>query len=154
MASGCIKPHGSGAVLVIVKRIVIGGPQYILVNRVYSAIENLRDGSESVWPLDGQYGWLTQSIKVALFVLTYLLAGCEFLPHVSGMPPLKMWDFVLKAIRTPNLFTKVILADKDGRLRVKMDQGVKLLATFFFFRHENAFSQVATDPGILFIPCG
>ncbi|CAM9320725.1 unnamed protein product [Sphacelaria rigidula] len=154
MSSGCIKPHGAGAALVTVKRIVNGGPQYILVNRVYNAIESLRDGSHSAWPPNGQYDWLTPSIKVALFVLTYLLAGCDFLPHVSGIPFLKMWDFVLKAIRTPNLFTKAILADKDGRLRVEMDGGVKLLATVFFFRYENAFAQVATDPGILFTTCG
>ncbi|CAN0105118.1 unnamed protein product [Sphacelaria rigidula] len=154
MSSGFIKPHGSGAVLVTVNRIVKGGPQYILVNRVYSAIENLRDGSESARPPDGLYGWLTPSIKVALFVFTYLLAGCDCLPHVSGIPFLKMWGFVLKAIRTQNLFSEAILADEDKRLRVEMDEGVKLLATVFFFRYENAFAQAATNPGILFATCG
>ncbi|CAM9593334.1 unnamed protein product [Sphacelaria rigidula] len=63
-------------------------------------------------------------------------------------------DFVLKAIRTPNLYTKAILADKDGRLGVEMDEGVKLLATVLLFRYENAFSQVATDLGTLFTTCG
>ena len=38
---------------------------------------------------------------------------------------------VLKALRTPNLFTKAI---------VKMKEGVKLLATIFLFRYENAFA--------------
>ncbi|CAM9552751.1 unnamed protein product, partial [Sphacelaria rigidula] len=79
--------------------------------------------------------------------LTYLLAGCDFLPHVCGIHFMKMWDSVLKAIRTPNLFTKAILADKDGRLTLEMDGDVKLLATVFVFRFENAFAQVATGPG-------
>lgn len=45
-------------------------PVYILVNRVYSTVEDLRDGSESAWSHAGQYTWVTPSLKVALFVLT------------------------------------------------------------------------------------
>ena len=54
MSCGYIEPQGSNAVQVTVKRIVSGGPRYILVNRVYGAIVTQRDGSESAWPPDGQ----------------------------------------------------------------------------------------------------
>ena len=90
MSCGYIEPQGSNAVQVTVKRIVSGGPRYILVNRVYGAIVTQRDGSESAWPPDGQYDWLTHRAKVALFVLTYLMGGCDFLPRVSRIPFVKM----------------------------------------------------------------
>ncbi|CAM9547720.1 unnamed protein product [Sphacelaria rigidula] len=154
MSCGHIEPQGSNAVQVTVKRIVNGGPRYILVNRVYRAIVTLMDGSESAWPPDGLYDWLTHPVKVALFVFTYLLAGCDFLPRVSGIPFPKMWEFVLKALRTPNLFTKAIVVIDEGKARVEVHEGVKLLATIFFFRYENAFAQVAADPGHLFTTTG
>ncbi|CAM9752266.1 unnamed protein product [Sphacelaria rigidula] len=108
MATGWIPTRGADAVQVTVKRIVSGAPRYILVNRVYRAIVDLRDGSESAWPPDEEYAWLTPPVKVGLFVSIYLLAGCDFLPRVSGIPFLKMWDFVLKVVRSSNLFTKPI----------------------------------------------
>lgn len=91
MSSGCITPKGFDAVQAIVKRFVDGSTRYIL-DRVYSAIENLRDGSESAWPADGQYHWLTQSLKLILSVLSYLLTRCDPLPHVSGITFFMMWD--------------------------------------------------------------
>lgn len=60
-----------------------------------------------------------------------------------------MWGFVPEAIRAPNLFTKPILVDSDERLWVEVDEGVKVQVSFFF-RYENAFAQVAVDPGLLF----
>ncbi|CAM9660465.1 unnamed protein product, partial [Sphacelaria rigidula] len=149
MSWGYIESQGSNAVQVTAKRVVNGGPRYILMNRVYSAIVTLRDGSESAWPSNGQYDWLTHPVKVALFAFTYLLAGCDFLPRISGILFLKMWEFGLKALRTPNLFTKAIVVIDEGRARVEVDEGVKLLATMFFFRYENSFAQVAADPGHL-----
>ncbi|CAM9729299.1 unnamed protein product, partial [Sphacelaria rigidula] len=71
------------------------------------------DGNEIAWPPGEQYAWLTTHMKVALFVFTHLLAGCDFLPRVSGIPFLKMWDFVLKAVRSPNHFTKPIVVIGD-----------------------------------------
>ncbi|CAM9984881.1 unnamed protein product [Sphacelaria rigidula] len=94
---------------------------------------------------------LTHSVKVAPFVFTYLLAGCDFLPRVSGIPFPKMLEFVLKALRTPNLFTKAIVVIDEGKARVEVDEGVKLLATIVFFRYENAF---AAGPGHFFTATG
>ncbi|CAN0084368.1 unnamed protein product, partial [Sphacelaria rigidula] len=93
-------------------------------------------------------------MKVALFVLTYLLAGCDLLPYVSRIPFLKLWDFVLKALRKPNLFTAPIFTEEDGILRVDIDESVKLPAAMFFSRVENASAQIATDPGLLFATGG
>ncbi|CAM9379420.1 unnamed protein product [Sphacelaria rigidula] len=71
-------------------------------------------------------------MKVALVVLTYLFAGCDFLPCVPRIPFLKLWDFVLKALRTPNLFTAPIFTEEDGILRVDIDEGVKPPAAMIF----------------------
>ncbi|CAM9985017.1 unnamed protein product [Sphacelaria rigidula] len=78
-------------------------------------------------------------MKVALYVLTYLLAGCDFSPYVSKIPFLRLWDFVLKALRTPNLFTASIFTEEDGILRVDIDEGVKLPAAMFFFQGRKRF---------------
>ncbi|CAM9740558.1 unnamed protein product [Sphacelaria rigidula] len=80
-------------------------------------------------------------MKVALLVLTYRLAECNFLPYVSGIPFFKMWNFVLKALHagTPNLFTAPILTEEDA---------------IFLSRCENASAQIATDPGLLFATGG
>lgn len=107
-------------------------PRYIPVNGAYNAIGNLRDERESAWPPDGQPEWLTPSTKVALFVSADLLAGCDFSPHMSRIPFLTMWNFVLEAVRTLNLFTRATLVVKDGTLRLDVDERVKLLVTFSF----------------------
>lgn len=59
-----------------------------------------------------------------------------------------MWKLILKALRTPKLFTDPILTVIDNKLKVNINS-VKLLATVFLFRYENALAQVATDPTLL-----
>lgn len=57
------------------------------------------------------------SVKIALFVLVYLLSDSDFLPAIPGMPFFYVWQFVLKRIQTPNLYTKPISVD-GGKLAV------------------------------------
>lgn len=85
---------------------------------------------------------------MALLVSTHLFAGYDFLSHASAILFLDSWNFVVEALRTPNLFTRLILVVKDGYLRVDSDEGVKPAATVFV--QENAFVQVTAESGLLF----
>ncbi|CAM9353942.1 unnamed protein product, partial [Hapterophycus canaliculatus] len=53
MSAGKIQPSGSAKVDVTVRRVVAGNAKYLYVNRVFDKICNLRDGSESAWPVGG-----------------------------------------------------------------------------------------------------
>lgn len=50
MSTGHIKTEGVGLVDVTVLKVVGGAAKYIWVNRVFTAICKLKDGSESAWP--------------------------------------------------------------------------------------------------------
>lgn len=86
-------------------------------------------------------------MKAALFVLVYLLAGCDFLPAISRVPFSTMWQLVPKDIRTPNLFTKPPLVENDGRLAADIEDGVELIATVFYFRVNERLFEGLQRPG-------
>eukprot|EP00752_Nemacystus_decipiens_P013343 g11813.t1 len=59
---------------------------YLYVSRVFEAIRDQKDGSESAWPGASFKGWNPdENEKVRLLVLVYLLAGGDFLPTMSGL---------------------------------------------------------------------
>ena len=113
MSTSKIRPSGPGMVDVAVRK---GGryySQYIWVNRVYQSICALEDGSESAWPSAGFDGWIpSDDDKVRLFVLVYLLAGCDFLPAISGLPFEKMWELTLKSVRSEGLFPRSMFSQE------------------------------------------
>ncbi|CAN0096134.1 unnamed protein product [Scytosiphon promiscuus] len=146
MGTGKVRPRGEGEVRVTVRR-VTGGRTYILVNRVYDKVCTLRDGSETAWPADNFDGWVPcDDDKVRLFVLVYLLAGCDFLPAISGMPFEKMWTAALQSVREPGVFRKPLFLEEGGTWVLDEMEAVKLLGTMFFFKHEAAFRTVWRSP--------
>ena len=147
MSTGFLKATDEGCVKVTVEKRVGRESTYIYVNRVFDAIGNLRDGSESAWPAAGFQGWIPDAYeKVRLFVLTYLLAGCDFLPAISGLGFEKMWECALKSVRAEGVFDSSIFFQDDGVWNVNIEEGVKLLATIFYFRYERSFKDVCESP--------
>lgn len=140
MSAGKITPHGVGEVQVTVQRIVGGQTKFLLVNQAYKKICILQDGSDSAWPADGWVGWNpSDDDKVRLFVLVYLLAGCDFLPAISGLPFEKMWEAALKSVRAQGVFNKPLFVKENGVWALDEIEVVKLLTTMFYFKHEPAF---------------
>lgn len=87
MSTGHIQAEGEQVVDVSVCKVTGGVPKYIWVNRVFTAICDLKDGGESAWPAADFAGWVPdRDERVRLFVLVYLLSGCDFLPAISGLP--------------------------------------------------------------------
>ena len=93
MSTGRIAPKGPNKVDVAVRKVVGSSPQYLWVNRVFDTICSLKGGEEPAWPTEGSRGWVPDNDdKVRLFVLVYLLAGCDFLPAIAGLAFEKMWQ--------------------------------------------------------------
>ncbi|CAB1121317.1 unnamed protein product [Ectocarpus sp. CCAP 1310/34] len=125
MSTGFLKASGEGAVEVTVHEVVGGDPKYTWVNRVFAVISGLRDGNESAWPTtdSGFQGWIPDDDeKVRLFVLVYLLAGCDFLPATTGLPFGNMWALALKSVRTEGVFRTSIFVREGGVWGVKIDE--------------------------------
>ncbi|CAN0247626.1 unnamed protein product [Pylaiella littoralis] len=150
MSTGKIKPQGPGTVEVTVQRIVGGVPRFLWVNRSFAKICELEAGIESAWPAAGFGGWTPdKNEKVRLFVLIYLLAGCDFLPAMSGLPFDKMWAFALKSVRAQGVFKNPLFVKDDEVWAVDIDECIKLLATMFFFKNEAAFRRGERTAGMI-----
>ena len=140
MSTGFLKATGDGRVRVTVEKRVGKESTYIYVNRVFEAIRDQKDGSESAWPAVNFNGWSPdENEKVRLFVLLYLLAGCDFLPALSGLGFERMWECALKSVRATGIFDGSIFVQDDGVWSVHIGGCVKLLATIFYFKYESSF---------------
>ncbi|CAB1100343.1 unnamed protein product [Ectocarpus sp. CCAP 1310/34] len=96
-------------------------------------------------------GWIPDDDDwVRLFVLVYLLAGCDFLPAISGLPFGTMWALTLKSVRTEGVFRTSLCVREGGAWGVKIDECIKLLATIFYFKYEAAFARGGQEPGWIF----
>ncbi|CAB1121071.1 unnamed protein product [Ectocarpus sp. CCAP 1310/34] len=96
-------------------------------------------------------GWIPDDDeKVRLFVLVYLLAGCDFLPAISGLPFGTMWALTLKSVRTEGVFRTYICAREGGEWGIKTDECIKLLANIFYFKYEASFTRGGQEPGWIF----
>lgn len=65
---------------------------------------------------------------------------------MSGILSVEVWDFVPEALRMPNRFIDSTLEVEDRTVEVNIKEGVKLPATTFSSRFENASERVAADP--------
>ncbi|CAB1098857.1 unnamed protein product [Ectocarpus sp. CCAP 1310/34] len=143
--------NGEGAVEVTVQKVVGGDPKYIWVNRVFAAIRasgtatNLRGPRRT--PVS-RVGFPTTMRRYAFSSLsTYLLAGCDFLPAIPGLPFGTMWALALKSVRTEGVFRTSIFVREGGVWGVKIDECIKLLATIFYFKYEAVFARGGQEPG-------
>ncbi|CAM9776761.1 unnamed protein product, partial [Pylaiella littoralis] len=87
----------------------------------------------------GTAGTRATTTKYVSFVVVYLLAGCNFLPAISGLPFEKMWDATLKSVRAQGVFSKPLFVEENGVWALDEIEVVKLVATMFYFKHEPAF---------------
>lgn len=160
ISTGHIRATGDEPVRVTVRKVVGGVSQYIFVNKVYEAIVDLEDGTESAWPLvdsavDSAGGcWQPdKDDKVRVFILVCLLAGCDFLPAISGLPSHKMWEAALKIVRAEGVFVKSIFVEKEGVWEVDIEDCVKLLTTIFFFKYERKLRRNGKSLGDILKTC-
>ncbi|CAB1101608.1 unnamed protein product [Ectocarpus sp. CCAP 1310/34] len=83
---------------------------------------------------------------VALFVVMFLLGGCDFLPGFYFLKMPKMFQFVLDTISQPGLFSRPIVKKVNGKWTLDIDQCVKMLGMCYFQMHWNIL-QVAYGRG-------
>ena len=110
-----------------------------------------KDGSESAWPGARFQGWNPdENERVRLFVLAYLLAGCDFLPAITGLGFERMWECALKSVRAVGIFdSSIFVQDNNDVWHVDIEACVKLLATIFYCKFEACFMDVCESPGEL-----
>lgn len=90
MGTGKIPVDGDEAVDVTSARHVKSSTEYIHVNRRYGAIAGLTaSGEHAGWPSELPT-WLDNGAK-CLFVLVFVLSGCDFLPAFVKCPFPAMW---------------------------------------------------------------
>lgn len=70
--------------------------------------------------------------------------GGDFLA-IKKMSFLTLWKYSLKALRTIGSFRRRILVQKEEKLRVDIEAGLKLLGSSYFFEHEPKMTQLAAD---------
>lgn len=80
---------------------------------------------------------------ITLFVLLFILSGCDFLPCFHGLSSLDMWDTLVRGLRVRDLFPKPLLTFEDGKVTVEEEEVVKFLAVAFYCKREPAFSAEA-----------
>lgn len=124
-----------------------GANRYIDLNRVYGSVS-----IDVPWDQEENHipEWLeVDGAKVALFVVLYFLAGCDFLPAFYNMPFKRMFEFVVETIGVVGLFSKpVVYKDKveeggrqeQWRWRLDIDEGVKMLGVCYFMLHWEVFA--------------
>ena len=96
--TGKIVSEGQEAVNVTMARPVRSTVEYIRVNRIFQAIAWLRAiGEHAGWPSELP-PWLDNGAKAVLFVLVFVVSGCDFLPAIVKCPFLLMWDSLLRGL--------------------------------------------------------
>lgn len=65
-----------------------------------------------------------------VFMLVYLVSGCDLLPSTFNMPLKRVFPFAMAALHQGQLFeTPLVREDRAGERRVGKGDGVKLMAT-------------------------
>lgn len=148
MSAGKIKPLGSEAVQVTVQRTVGGFPRLLLANRAFARVDKIEHGGESAWPTADFQCWKPDhDDKVRLFVLVYLLSGCDFLPEISSLPFGKIWKVALACVRAEGVFDRSLFVKENDNWTVSIDECVNLLVTMFYVKNEATFLRGEAAPG-------
>ncbi|CAN0202363.1 unnamed protein product [Pylaiella littoralis] len=85
---------------------------------------------------------------VRLFVFIYLLAGCNFLPAMFGLPFEEMWVVALKNVRAEGVCKRPRFFQDGEVWMVNVDECIKLMATIFSsFKNEAAFRRGGRTAG-------
>ena len=112
MGTGKIVAEGPDAVNVTVARHVRSTVEYIHVNRIFQVIAKLTEIREHAgWPSE-LLTWLDNGAMAVLFVVMFVLSGCDFLPAIvkhqdeqngPGSVVEKGWKLRRPACVLPNL---------------------------------------------------
>ena len=87
MASGVIAPDGADKVDVTVRqRRSQGASDFLLVNRLYAAVHGNSEWAGNPDSEASSPDWLTKEAKVVVYVLVYLLSGCDFCRRCTICP--------------------------------------------------------------------
>lgn len=80
-----------------IKRVTQGETDYVYVARGFKVICALEDGSKGAWSNE-HYRWLGDQQNLSLFVLEYILSGCDFLPAFEKIGFLTLWKYLLNEV--------------------------------------------------------
>ena len=139
MGTGKIVAEGSDAVNVTVARHVRSTVEYLHVNRIFRAIAGLTEiGEHAGWPSELPT-WLDNGAKAVLFVLVFVLSGCDFLPAIVKCPFLLVWESLLRGLAVQGFFGEIVSRDPNGHIKVNEDEAVKIIALTYFYRDRHAF---------------
>ena len=75
-----------------------GACDFVNVNRIFNVIQQHDDWRSGLDEGSIPPAWLTPAAKVAIFVLVYLLSGCDFLPAIYNIPFKRMLAFSGRAL--------------------------------------------------------
>ena len=96
--TGKLVSEGQESVNVTVSRPVRSTVEYIHVKNIFQARAWLTAiGEHAGWPSELP-PWLDNGTKTILFVLVFVLSGCDFLPVIVKCPFLLMWDSLLRGM--------------------------------------------------------
>ena len=106
MGTGNIAAEGPDAVNVTVARHVRSTVEYLHVNRIFQATVGLTEIREHAgWPSELPT-WLHNGAKAVLFVLVFVLSGCDFLPVIVKCPFLVVWESLLRGLSVKFFFVR------------------------------------------------
>ena len=139
MGTGKIVAEGSDVVNVTVARLVRSTVEYLHVNRIFPAIAGLTEIREHAgWPLELPT-WLDNRAKAVLFVLVFVLSGCDFLPAIVKCPFLLVWESLLRGLAIQGYFCEIVSRDPNGYIKVDENEAVNIIALTYFYRDRHAF---------------
>lgn len=111
MACGVIQPTGEDKMEVTVRRRRGQGPcNFVNINGIFSAIQQHDEWCSRLDEGPMPLAWLISPAKTEIFVLVYLLSGCDFLPATYNMPYNRMLAFTMSEVCQVETFTSPILA--------------------------------------------
>ena len=74
-----------------------------------------------------------------MFVLVFVLSGCDFLPAIVKCPFLLVWESLLWGLAIHGLFYDIVSRDPNSYIKVNEDEAVKIIALTYFYRGRHAF---------------
>lgn len=109
-----------------------------LMNRVYQSIVRLEDDVESAWPDADGCRWLTNKLKVVFSFLHIFSQGAATYPEYVGA--------IAQGSTTTGLFQCAIIVNSADRLAINSKEGIKLVATVLYYKHEVNLKDMIDTP--------
>ena len=122
MGTGIITLDRDDAFDVTVTQHVKSCTEYIHVNRVYQAIVGLTESGEHAGWSPALPPCLDDGAKSILFVLVFVLNGCDSLPSIVNCAFPAIWKSMLGGLTIKKFFGEIVSHDRDGYTKINVDK--------------------------------